>query len=232
MKKILVASLMLAPFIIGCSSTYSKFPRAEIYPTTYQKKMQAANHWDELAKIEAKNTIDKLPIASSSIYINKSYASNNGEQSLSGSPFKKAFRELITSQLVQQGANVVVDPYNKSIVINYDVQVLTHKDRGYQRPVVGTFSLVAANIAMVWDAQYWGTPGLVAIPLIAEAEWLNAQKDTKESPVEVIITTKAVDGNTIVMSDSKIYYVNVGDADHYVDNYKDTSVRRFKVVSH
>ena len=223
MKKIFIVSLMLIPFLLGCSGNgdYSKYPYAEAYPATNQQRMQAAHHWDELAKIEAKNMLCRLPDKTTPIYIknmSESFKNNEYEYTVKASPFKEAFRNLIISQLVKQNGVIVQNkPTSKSVIVDYDVQVLTHKDRGYLNPKPGTYALIAANIAMIYSAQYWHDPELLAIPLVAQLEWFNQSKGTKASPVEVIVTTRASNGNNIIMSDSRIYYINVGDADHYMD---------------
>ncbi len=239
MSKGLVFLLLAASvFVTGCNNaainTHSEYPRGEASPTVYQKKMQAANHWNELAKIEAKNVLCRLPKSSKPIYIKRSPIVQGGSDAsyiVLPSPFQKAFGDLITSHLVRQGVvDVELQETKNSIKIDYDVQILTHNDRGYLRPKFGTYALIAANMAMLYDASHWGTPGLVGIPIVAQLEWFNSTKETGASPVEVIITTRAVENNKIIMSDSRIYYINSGDKSHY-KHYKQEDNRQFKVVS-
>lgn len=49
------------------------------------------------------------------------------------------------------------------------------------------------------------------------------------TPVEVVITTRAVRGNNIIMSNSSIYYINAGESSNYIDTA--TQKRIFEVTN-
>lgn len=189
-----------------------------MYPASYQKKMQAAHHWDVLAQLEAKNIVQRLKNKNMALYVqqsanNTSYVSDN----LTDSTFSQVYHELLTSRLSNLNAlDIMEQPDAATVVIKSNVKVLTHKDRGYQRPKPGKYALLTATVAMLYDVQYWGDMELVAFPLVGLKEYFNWRKDTAEEPVEVIITTKAVEGKKILMSDSHIYYINPDDKDHYI----------------
>lgn len=52
----------------------------------------------------------------------------------------------------------------------------------------------------------------------------------KDGVVEVIITTKVVEGNLVLMSDTESFYFNPGDKDHYLDQVALRNGQLFQVV--
>jgi hypothetical protein len=217
MKKILAITLIPALFI-GCAPINSEYPRATLHQSSTQQKMQAAEHWNVLAENEAKLITEKLPI-SSIIHISCVSNSSCGERSAYSTPFSEAYSQLLTTHLVNNGAMIAIDDEPNALMLEYHVQVVTHNDRGrlpHAKPGALTAGAAAAY-GIYQAAENWSNPGLVAIPIVIGTDlYRYNKKETGASNSEVLVTTKIRDGNRILVSDSRVYYFNAGDANHYV----------------
>lgn len=216
MKKILAIALLPA-LVIGCASKNSEYPRATMHPYSTQQKMQAAEHWNVLAENEAKLITEKLP-NSPLIYISCTSNTNCGERMADSTPFSEAYSQLLTTHLVNNGVMVAIDNEPNALMLEYQVQVVTHNDRGnLRRTKPGELTAgAAAAYAIYQAAENWSNPGLVAVPLVIGADVYNYNRvETKASNSEVLVTTRVRDGNRIIVSDSRVYYFNAGDASHY-----------------
>ncbi|RKZ41334.1 MAG: hypothetical protein DRQ41_08340 [Gammaproteobacteria bacterium] len=214
-------SLLVATFILliltGCA--YRPIPVAAAYPITAQRKMQSAHHWDVLAKDLAdrlKKTIDiSFPnaVVKPPLFIKLTEKQEK-------IPFTKAFFNLLTSRLVQQGL-IVMDSnaqFGDNLVIEYHVQVIQHKDRRLTYPPPGILTALGASVWMVDQAiRHWAYPELSAIPFLLAGD-LNSIVEyylPGETNTEIVITTAVTMGQQYIFGDSRMYYVNDGDYDHY-----------------
>ncbi|MDX8390613.1 MAG: hypothetical protein R8M38_08990 [Mariprofundaceae bacterium] len=193
--------------------------------------MQAGFHWLVLAKEEAervKLAVDKEDRA----YVKVAFEHTGS--------FGKAFEDLLISSLVAQGVTVMAKEDVSSLVITSNVQVITHKNREYLAPPTGTYTALGAGAYLLSRAvQFWTrpatasllvSPAMSALPIIFAADLFSGNLAEK-SPVEVLITTRAVsDKHVIKMSHSSIYYLNVGDEENYTDK-KLPSGTTFRVVN-
>ncbi|WP_409523412.1 hypothetical protein [Nitrincola sp. MINF-07-Sa-05] len=195
-----------AAFLSGCFNLHqSQAPIAKTYPISHQQKMQAAHHWDVLAEHQAQLLMESDFLSGKAFYIH--HESN-------ASPFSQGFDSLLTSQLVNSGAHVRTEPMNTAL-INYKVQVVRHKDRGYIRAPEGAWTALTASVgfaAMAYNT--WSEPALALIPFAAAADLWSGDW-TSETSSEVIITTQVTEHGRVLYSASNIYYINPGDSDHY-----------------
>jgi hypothetical protein len=210
--------------VVGCGRR--PIPVASSYPVTAQHKMQAAYHWDVLATDvvkRLKKTLDLTfpnAVVKPSLYIRTIPAQEK-------SPFGKAFINLLITKLVQQGLVVLKDfPLGEGLIIEYDMQVVHHRDRRLTYPPPGLFTALAAGVWLVAQAQdRWQYPGLASIPFAVAGD-VNSLVDyylPGETNTEVIITTAVTMGQQYVFGDSSIYYINDRDYDHYDnENYTKT----------
>lgn len=202
---LLPATLMLLlPLFAGCNS---QLPLATTYPMSGQKKMQAAEHWNILAKDVAERAAkaieDRVELRLLAIDVGTDQ----------NSPFHDVFKELLKSQLVFKGLQVSEKEENQ-LELKYKVQVVKHGMR-FQRPPPGLLTAIGAGISVARDhltvkSIYSAAPlGFLADVAVGHL--------TSHSNHEVVITTQLVWKNRYVMHASDIYYINDPDYKHYGD---------------
>ncbi len=218
MKGYLLITTITLLILAGCS--HRPVPVATSYPVTAQRKMQAIHHWDVLAGDVAKRLKKTLQLTFPNAAVKPSLLIEpNKEQEKVA--FGKAFHSLLTTKLVQQGLVVLTSnaDHNKdTLVVNYNMQVVHHKDRRLTYPPPGTYSLLAGGVWMIDQAiEHWKYPGLAAFPLTVLAD-VNSMMDyylPGETNTEVLITTSVIMEQQHIFGDARIYYVNDDDCDHY-----------------
>ncbi|WP_110687870.1 hypothetical protein [Salinicola aestuarinus] len=194
------------PLLGGCFGiNTSQAPLATTYPATTQQRMQAAHHWEVLARHEAKAIIADRQLRQRALYI---------QPPETETAFAQGFRSLLTSELVRQGA-VVRTTADAAIAVTFDVQVVTHRDRQPIRPPQGALTTLAAGIAVATvPFNHWSEPALGLIPAAGLVDLFSGSW-TSESNREVIITVQADEYQTLLYSSSNLYYINPGDSDQY-----------------
>ena len=205
-----LASLMLS----GCFyANTSQAPVATTYPYSEQQRMQAAHHWDVLARHEATSILQRERVRNRDLHISEA---DHGElHAYSGGEFERGFRTLLTSELVSRGANLTTVPTANSANITIGVEVVEHRDRGFIRPPVGAFTALTAGIAVATiPFNQWSEPALGLIPAGILADTTSGNW-THTGNEEIIVTTQIIDGERILYSSSNIYYINGGDRRQY-----------------
>ena len=205
-----LASLMLS----GCFyANTSQAPVATTYPYTEQQRMQAAHHWNVLARHEATSILQRERVRNRDLYISEA---DHGElRAYSGGEFERGFRTLLTSELVSRGANLTTVPTTNSANVTIDVEVVEHRDRDFVRPPVGAFTALTAGIAVATiPFNNWSEPALGLIPAGMVADTTSGSW-THTGNEEIIVTTQIIDGERILYSSSNIYYINAGDRRQY-----------------
>lgn len=120
-RKLLLTGLGSSLLLSGCFANTSQVPLATTYPYSEQQKMQAVQHWDVLAEYEAAGILRSDALHDRSLFINPTHAN---------SAFAQSFGNLLSSQLVSNGALVRTDPTNAALV-DYRVQLVEHQDRDF-----------------------------------------------------------------------------------------------------
>lgn len=202
-----------AGLLSGCfQANTAQAPLPTTYPITQQQKMQAAHHWDVLAEHEAKLITSSLINALTPLHVTEEGASDI---------FSQGYKNLLTSQLVQKGAKVLTTP-NGAAEVTFEVNVVKHSDQDSVRSPVGSWTLLAAGVAVVAQAANdWSTPEKLLIPAAIGADLMSGSW-VEDEVTEVIITTQVTERNRIIHSSSNIYYINGGDASHYITPAKTT----------
>ncbi|WP_170833037.1 hypothetical protein [Halomonas arcis] len=205
-----MASLTLG----GCFyANTSQAPIATTYPYSEQQRMQAAHHWNVLARHEANQILKRERVRFRNLHIPD--ASQGATHAYSGGEFGRGFRTLLTSELVSRGANLTTQPQANSAEVHIDVEVIKHRDRDFVRPPVGAFTALAGGIAVAAiPINQWAEPALGLIPAAMAAD-VTSGSWTHTGNEEVIITTQILDGEQILYSSSNIYYINSGDRRQY-----------------
>jgi hypothetical protein len=221
MKRYLPIAIIILSILAGC--THRPLPVATSYPVTAQRKMQAAHHWNVLAEDLAKRLKKTLDITFPNAVVKPALAISS-TQAQEKTPFGKAFHRLLTAKLVQQGLVVLTDlSFGDNMVIEYDMQVIHHKDRRLTYLPPGLLTALASGVWMADQAQSrWRYPGLAAIPfaLLGDMDSFLNYFLPGETNTEVVITTSVKMGQQYVFGDARIYYINDDDYDHYENQQK------------
>ncbi|GGC90194.1 hypothetical protein GCM10011382_20640 [Vreelandella lutescens] len=206
-----LASLMLS----GCFyASTSQAPIATTYPYTEQQRMQAAQHWEVLAQHEAAGILGSERVRFRDLHIAAPEHEQYGSY-YSGGEFERGFRTLLTSELVSRGGSVTTQPRANGALIQIDVEVVAHRDRGYTRPPFGAYTALASGIAVASiPLGNWSEPALALIPAAMVADTTSGSWTPKGNE-EIIITTQIVEQDQILYSSSNIYYINAGDRRQY-----------------
>lgn len=228
MKKYTTIGLILLVFILSACGR-RPIPVATSYQATTQHKMQAAHHWNVLAAHVAKrlkNTLDlTFPESVIKPAVHIRYTKDR-----EGIPFGKAFYHMLRTQLLQKGVVLLTNTdYQDTLILDYDMQVLHHKDRRLTYPPPGIFTGLAGGIWLIAKAvDDWSYPELAILPFatVADAGLMMDYYLPGETNTEVIITTSVTMDNQYIFGDTGIYYINSGDEDHYYE-----ANRTFQIVS-
>ena len=209
--------ILLAVAVVTLSGCFrvntTQAPIATTYPYSEQQRMQAAEHWRVLADYEADGIMSDIRARARDLYIRPDDHAPRDEND--GGEFGRGFRDLLTSQLVSRGADVVTAPSALSATIDVEVEVVNHRDRGYIRPPRGAFTVLASGIAVLTHPfNHWTEPALSALPAAVGADLVSGSW-TRTASEEIIVTTQIVDDEKVLYSSSNIYYTNQGDRRHY-----------------
>jgi len=201
----------LAILCLGLGACMSQVPVATTYPVTFQKKMQAAHHWDVLTADVANRLRDNLigsgepqgrPVAL------------NVQQPRYNSEFGIAFHNLLITHLLEQGFVMSENPA-VGLPVVYDIQVVNHKDRGFIRPTPGLFTALTGAVLVLRDVSDTHSPAAAtmvgAVALDVASGFVT---DTPNS--EIIVTTSVMNGDRFVSRVRDIYYVSDNNVDQYI----------------
>jgi hypothetical protein len=195
MKKSFLGIIGITLFSLsGCFTPYSQSPVATNFKTTYQKKLQAAAHWNVIAD-DIANNISKHVSKYTSLYIKKE---NN-------TTFNDTFYEMLTSKLVQRGykikrnensADAVLDINSKSIYF-------TRKLSKYNR--VGTLVAIGSGVYLASVA----TGPQIAVAGVFGAEAYNIYNSKFDSIPhrELVLNINVYNKNDYLYSLTRTYYI-------------------------
>ena len=220
-----VTPLLIAVLMTGCAKT--PFPTR--YTLTKQKQMQAAHHWQILAKDIAQQVklglIGKKLNNQTPIFIRSNYET----------PFGHIFHSLITSELLEM--NIPVSKGESgAIIMEVEARVLGHSGRQFhQSPYKWTALAAGVNVLRAVIDTSYETLLLMAIPVgvAADSGFIGTADNSPSN--EVIISTSLVHNENIVFNNVDIYYINDPDWWHYDKNpYKKHSgagTKTYKTVT-
>jgi hypothetical protein len=191
--------------------------------------MQAAHHWDVLAKDVAKEVKVKLALqekdpalSGKRIYVEPHKTSLFGE----------VFDTLLTTQLFKQNIKLA-ESESDSLKLKYKIQVVKHRAERFTSPVYPGETLLLTALgsgvykAIVdnnWTLGAFATAGAVEAINDIEFEWGIPH-------YEIVITTQLTKPKgTIIYRESNIYYINDADSWHYSEE-KEMSTKNYSCVS-
>ncbi|MEX2334792.1 MAG: hypothetical protein WD600_11080, partial [Pseudohongiella sp.] len=137
----------------------------------------------------------------------------------------QAYQQLLTARLLANGASVMRNPGTAALQLDYHIMVVNHDNGRSLRPRPGVFSAAFAIAAIAGNVPNWEDNKLAIIPLALGLDVLtDIWRDTRETMSEVIVTTNVHDGERLLRSDARIYYVRDADLVNYQTRGKTFSV--------
>ena len=211
--------LILLLLIPACG----RIPEPINHEYTQQKKMQAVEHWNLLARDVASRLNHELVIydyLATPVYVKETCGDEATPcQSNQTSPFNEAFKDLLITQLVQYGIQTRKQPTDDALQINYKVQIVYHRAKRIRSFYPGTFTALTAGILVLRNAP----SELVALAAAGMMDVANSAL-SGNGHYEILITTSIVNVNKYVFRTSDIYYINDEDFWHYQDNMPQAGV--------
>ena len=194
---------VLATLLVASCASQTPLPKT--YPISYQQKMQAAHHWDVLAQDVAQRITARLEGAGSRVHVVAPEARYT---------FSEAFHSLLLTHLVDQGFQVTKHYSGSGLSVEYEVQLVTHADRGFITHRPGQLTALTAGLWVLAEVAD-KSPGLAATGAVAAYD---AGAGHLTGPVpdnEVIVTTSVLRDEQYVMRTRDIYYVSDNNRDQY-----------------
>jgi len=188
---------------------------------TFQKKLQAARHWDFLAEDVAEQV--------SSCCTERQGCDLGQGRGLYVEPkpgvFGNAFTKMLITHLVQKGCLVLQSREEGCLVLQIRTQVVKHATNRFNRPFPGVFTVLATGLSVVRDIssdtlKAWGIGAAVLTDIFVGSRVTLPHN-------EVLITTSLVEDNQYLFSKTDLYYINDPDAWHYLT--KEVPVAAFRV---
>lgn len=191
------AAFVAAALLAGCATPYSEAPLATNFPTTKQEKVQAAAHWDIIAKDVANRIAARLPEKKPLHVVQKT----------GGSAFDRAFSNMLISSLVANGQTVVKQPAD-ALSIEVDTQVVRFSANRPQYKHTGAASALATGLWALNEVEATAAGALTALVFAGDAyTWFRSEFASGETPqTEIIVTTSVSDGNRYLARSTSVYY--------------------------
>jgi hypothetical protein len=211
----------LAALVLNISACASvKNPDAPVpqnYTYSYQKQLQASQHWAIVADDMSNQVIRNLQ--SRGIFNKPVYVAIKSNHSA----FSQALNDFMITNLVKKGAKVSRSK-EKSTVLDYKVQVLKfNANRSVALPPQAPLTVLAGGVVVtrvVADAiDLTGFEQAIITGAVLADLWTN----DKAPKLELVVTASIVENNLYTMRTTDIYYANAEDINLYKHNKMEDS---------
>jgi hypothetical protein len=172
--------------VAGCAEV----PRPSTFPYSFQQQFQSASHWELIAKSTIEDLCTTLVGGPGQprphIYV----------QSSDKSPFGRAFRTYLITELIKSGFSISSSP-DKSTSINWEVQLIRRNAERWKPALPGLPAEVIGAAVSVLSGFGWNTTG------------------KKVPHTELILTTTVKRPEGILAANSKTFYINDQERNNY-----------------
>lgn len=208
---------ILPLIIVFLFTACSRIPEPITHEYTQQKKMQAVEHWNFLARDVAARLNHELVVydyLSTPVYVKETCGDEKTPcRPNQTSSFNEAFHDLLITQLVNYGIQTRIEPTDNALAINYKVQIVRHRAKRVRSLPPGTFTALTATILVLRNAS----SELVSLVTAGAADLLNSGM-TDKGNYEILITTSISSSGKYMFRTSDIYYINDEDFWQYQEN--------------
>lgn len=206
-----VAAVLVSLGVTACAR--QPVPTATSYAASNQQKMQATHHWDVLAENMATGISSKLSAIPGNRPVYIAPTNQNTD-------FGRALHNLLTSHLVQKGVAVTTAENGdaacvapcKPLLLKHESQVVGFSARDGLRPLPGDFTLIKGVAYLIYRVgDLWAAPAWGILPLSEYHEKYFPAGTNNEAIVSVTVN----DGDRVVFSESRTYYINGAEQSQY-----------------
>ena len=133
----------------------------------------------------------------------------------SGTPFARAFTDLLIQKFLERGHTVATRPAG-AVVVNYDVQVVPHERRDPNGYMPGDWTIATTAGYVLWEATDWsaksGKAALLAAGPILDLITTVRHVLADVPNTEVVVSTAVLDDHNYLLRTADVFYVNDADA--------------------
>ena len=220
-NKLIFAGTVLA-VLAGCAPfPYTETPLATNFETTRQLKLQAAHHWQVIAKETADDLLKSLAkggVCFPGTNCPRLYVEPTNPRSA----FGRAFYNQFVSRLVTGGQNVTTVPAEADITITLDAQTVRFSPNRSQYLGAGKFTMLTTGLWGLHEIHEQTlhdrpAPVLATVAVIADVLEYNMAEFAKgpTPQLELILTAAALKNKQYVARSTSVYYAADGDASLY-----------------
>jgi hypothetical protein len=213
----------------ACATPYSPTPLATNFATSKQQKLQAASHWNIIARDIADRLSARLQ-PGSKLFVN---------QHADATSFERAFSAQLATALVDAGHLVMRSPEG-AMRVGVDTQAIPFAADRPQYRYAGAATALAGGVWVLYDIVEYASngPAKAAVATVAAADaahWFRSEFASGETPaLEIIVNTSVTDASRFVARTTNVYYVADTDQHLYVPEKPDLApqlpVKTFQIV--
>jgi len=217
----LALSVCVLAALTACAQ--SPIPMPENFPISSQLKVRAAGHWQAMARDVAGKTVASLRNSNvnAPVFI---FLPDTATE------FDRAFRDFLTTELVNLGVKVQVKPEG-ALTVSYTTQVVEHAD---PRPNFspGMYTKLTAGLwvlgAIAADSALGA--GVATLGLAGAKDYADSVDTNGASGMELILTTTVHNGEHLAARKTDVFYVEAPDAKLYRPLVTTDAGKTMKVV--
>lgn len=195
--RVLLVAVPCGLLLLGCAQV----PKPSTYSLTYQRKMQAAHHWDVLAKEVAQRVVaEQGTLGKGGVYVPPGKG-----------VFGAAYSSLVMTELANSGVTLAAAPEGAA-VLGVEVQLIQYRAKWPDRAnrMHPGFWTAAGLIVRFADTMTFN----MVVPAGVAMDFIDGSKTTLTKH-EVVVTTSLQKDGQYLMRQSNIYYVNDADRGQY-----------------
>ncbi len=214
------AAIVVIFAVAGCATPYSEAPVATNFPTSTQKKLQAASHWNVIAADVSGHLTAVMATKLQSgqpLYV----------ESTQATPFNRAIANQLISSLVSAGY-VVAKTSTGAVRVDVDTQVVEFSSGRSKSQYAGLPTALTVGVWALAATHPTGAGTATALIVGADAyNWFKSENASGEIPkTEIIINVSVSNADRYIARSTNVYYVT--DTDKWL--YEAVQTKNFSVT--
>jgi len=214
----------------ACATPYSPTPLATNFETSKQQKLQAASHWNTIARDVADRLSARLQ-PGSKLFVN---------QHADATSFERAFSAQLATALVDAGHLVMRSPEG-AMRVGVDTQTVPFAADRPQYRYAGAATALAGGVWVLYDIVEYASNGPAkrgrrhrGCSRRGTTRFRSEFASGETPALEIIVNTSVTDASRFVARTTNVYYVADTDQHLYVPEKPDLApqlpVKTFQIV--